>query len=694
MVQPLNFIWAEVPFFRILIWMGVGWLMPTITLHPNGWWLTGILLLPAATLLLLMRIRGHYRYRWLTGLSTGVCLSALVWLNHCIQFSAYRARLPPEFTYDWCLLKVDGLADTSRQKVRLLCRWIVAHPADTSIPYGSILRLESDTTWRSPPPGALIVVHPAQTRRIRNLRNPHAFDSEGNAQNKGLVGRIKAGPQQISVVGRSNEFNLKHQAILLSERVCQIIYDYLPSREAALSCAILLGQRQGMDEELEQAFAGSGLIHLMAVSGMHVGIFYMMCSWLLLTVLKVPRKSATLGILLLLWAYALLTGLSPSVVRASGMFSLAAAGKLWNRQTSSYNLMSAAAFLQIWFDSRLPAQPGFLLSYAAVLGILFMHPRLFSLCYTRHKWLDKAWELTSLSLSAQWFTLPLVLYFFHSFPIYFLPANLLVVPLSGPALIGSLLLCALNFIPPLAQLFAYPLSWLLMGINQLTLWVSALPFAQSTGWYWTLGDGLLAAVFMLLVVLGWLIYHPLARKGAVAVLVIWYCLNLTNRLTQFVGGDFRIYEGYGRSPAALRLGTTAWVWSDSIDAFPNPAEHMQQEGVRHLHRIQQTGVLRVRWRNNTALWVAYPSTNVNRLPDADVLILSRKIRGQVWDGSIHRYPVWVLGSGYNLYFCHQTRLRTGRGRHNCRCVAEEGAINLWNINLSKPKPKPELAASY
>jgi competence protein ComEC len=100
------------------------------------------------------------------------------------------------------------------------------------------------------------------------------------------------------------------------------------------------------------------------------------------------------------------------------MFSLAAAGKLWSRHASSYNLMSASALIQVWFDPLLPTQPGFLLSYAAVFGILFLHPRLFSLYWLKNKWLDKAWELSSLSIAAQWFTLPLVLFFFHKFPVY------------------------------------------------------------------------------------------------------------------------------------------------------------------------------------------------------------------------------------------------------------------------------------
>jgi len=690
-VRPFLFSWAEVPFFRILIWTGAALLLPPIFIERSDSWIWGVPLLPTAHLLLLGRLKGRFRFRWLTGLSTGVCISTLIWINHSLHFSAYQARLPPECTFQVCLLQVDGVADTSHRQVRVLCSWILADTSDYMVRYGSRIRLETDFAWRAPPPGTFIVVRNARSGHFRNLRNPHAFNTEGYARNKGIVGRLKTRSEQIITAHLSSNLSLRQRAQRLSKQVCRVIYTHLPQREAALACAILLGERQGMDEETEQAFSGSGLIHIMAVSGMHVGIFYLMCSWLLFSILRLPKKAATLVILLLLWTYALLTGLSPSVVRASGMFSLASAGKLWNRHASSYNLMSAAAFFQVWLDTRLPAQPGFLLSYAAVFGILFLHPRLFSLYWTKNKWLDKVWELCSLSLSAQWFTLPFVLYYFHTFPVYFLPANLLVVPLAAPALIGTLLLVFLSLVPFLAQLFAYPLSWLLMGINEMTAWISALPYAQSSGWYWTQVDGLIAGSLVVLIPLGWLIQNRWARQATITAGVAWYGLTLTHLLMMWESGDFHIYEGYLRGSAAIRVGRQAWVWSDPADGLTLAAtDPVRREGVKRITVLQNQGVVVVRWQNKTALWLSQPNDrSVDRLPEADILILECRLKSEAFIGFANKYPIMILGSGYKPYFCQQIRLLTGRDRHSCRCISEEGGISLWNISISKPALKRE-----
>jgi len=695
MVRPVFFSWAEVPFFRVLIWMGIALLLPPFFIDRASVCMWSIPLLPAAHICMLWMLKGKFRLRWLTGLFTGICTVFLVWSGHSLHFSAYQTRMPPDCDVEGCMLQLNGPADTSNNRIRVLCRWIAADPSGSNILYDTQIRLETDSTWRAPPPGAFIVVRHARLSRFRNLRNPNAFDTQGLARNKGIAGRLKSAPQQIVTVQSvpPTSLSLQQRAQRLRMQVCKLIYAYLPDREGDLACAILLGERQGMNDEMEQAFSGSGLIHLMAVSGMHVGIFYLMCSWLLFSLLRLPKRPATLGVLLMLWTYALLTGLSPSVVRASGMFSLAAAGKLWQRHASSYNLMSASAFIQIWLDTRLPYQPGFLLSYAAVFGILFLHPRLFSLYWTKNKLLDKIWELSSLSLSAQWFTLPLVLYYFHTFPVYFLPANILVVPLAAPALMGTLILTALSIVPPLADLFAYPLTGLLFGINELTGWIAALPYAQSTGWYWNKTDLILATALIFFIPLGLLFQNRTARLALLASIILWYGIGLTQQINRLRGGDFYLYEGYKRGWAAVCTGRQAWVlrnpdWEDSNMFLVD--EPLHSTGIRRIYTVAHTGVVRIRWQNKTALWISQKEAMpIRDLPPADVLILESEWKKEHILSIANKYPILIFGSGFKPYFCQNIRTKTGRNQASCRCVSETGAINLWNINTSKPLSEKE-----
>lgn len=689
MVRPVFFSWAEVPFFRVLLWMGLALTLPPASIEQDSCWMWAIPLFAAIHFGLMRILKGRFTLRWFTGLSTGLGILWLAWLNLSLHFWSYQARLPVECVVPACLLQVDGIADTSQHRIRVVCRWMGSDRSDTINRYKSRIRLETDTAWRAPPPGTFIVVRNAQLRRFHNLRNPHAFDSEGNARNKGLVGRLKTNSDDIKIAHFKPllRISLRHRAQRLSIHVCRAISTYLPKREAALACAILLGERQGMNDDLEQAFSGSGLIHLMAVSGMHVGIFYLMCSWFMFTFLRLPKKTSTLGILLMLWAYALLTGLSPSVVRASGMFSLAAAGKLWSRHASSYNLMSASALIQVWFDPLLPTQPGFLLSYAAVFGILFLHPRLFSLYWLKNKWLDKAWELSSLSIAAQWFTLPLVLFFFHKFPVYFLPANLMVVPLSAPALIGTLLLALLSAVPPLAKIFAYLLSALLYCINEITIWIAALPHAQSTGWYWTKIDLFMALALIVLIPLGWLIHIKWARQATWTVAIAWYVVGMVQLMKLSSSNAFYVFEGYGQGSAAVREGRQGWVWRHSEDSIVfGSNDPLSHDGVQHPTTINHKGVVWIRWKDKTALWVSqWDEDRLTEMPIADVLILESKWKKETILRLADNYPTLILGSVYKPYFCSKLRILFRRTQASCRCVSEEGAINLWNINTSKPR---------
>jgi ComEC/Rec2-related protein len=694
MVRPVFFLWAEVPFFRVLLWMGFALLLPPLYIDQSSYWMWTIPLLPALHIGLMAQITGRFTLRWITGLSSGLCILLLVWFNRSLQHANYQSRLPPESPVEACFLQIDGVADTSRNRIRMVCRWIGSSKSDSAIRFQSRIRLETDTEWRAPPPGTFIVVQNARLSRFVNLRNPNAFDSEGNAQNKGLSGRLKTASDQIQIAHCKPmlPISLRHRAQRLSVQVCRTIYAYLPEREAALACAILLGERQGMNEDMEQAFSGSGLIHLMAVSGMHVGIFYVMCTWLMFKLLRLSKRPSILSTLLMLWSYALLTGLSPSVVRASGMFSLASMGKLWSRHASSYNLMSASALIQIWIDPRLPLQPGFLLSYAAVFGILFLHPRLFSLYWTKNKWLDKAWELSSLSVSAQWFTLPLVLYFFHSFPVYFLPANLLVVPLSAPALIGALLLTILQVVPPLAQLFAYPLFALLYCINEITVLIAALPHAQSTGWYWTRTDFILAFALVACIPLGWLMRSKSARLATLVISIVWYVISLVQMIQMSQSRAFYVYEGYRQGSAAIRVGQQAWSWQNLSDSMMFVSiDPINSEGVGRITPIPNNGLVWIHWQDKTALWAAQlDEGRMIDMPTADVLILEAKLKNEMILKLADKYQTLIFGSGYKPYFCNKLKtLMVGRKQTSCYCVSEKGAINLWNINTSKRSLKKE-----
>ncbi|TVT37368.1 ComEC family competence protein [Hymenobacter setariae] len=256
--------------------------------------------------------------------------------------------------------------------------------------------------------------------------------------------------------------------------------------EYALGTALVLGFRDDIDTATKQAYANTGTTHIMAVSGLQVGLLFAALQWLLArlplgsSALRRRLLTASLG-LALIWSYAFLTGLSASVLRATVMFTLVIVGQAWERQSSLFNTLSAAACCLLLYNPYLLCDVGFQLSFLAVVSIVYLQPRIvrwldvrnWVLDYQRswHRparqrlgragaWLaDAAWQLTALSIAAQIATFPLGLYYFHQFPFNFLLSNLIAVPISSIAVYVGVVLLLVKGLVAVPALWLPALDW-------------------------------------------------------------------------------------------------------------------------------------------------------------------------------------------------------------------------------------------
>ncbi|MFZ2905057.1 MAG: ComEC/Rec2 family competence protein [Cyclobacteriaceae bacterium] len=260
----------------------------------------------------------------------------------------------------------------------------------------------------------------------------------------------------------------------------QVINQYVKGdREQATVSALVLGVTDGLDNDLLSAYAATGSLHVLSVSGLHIGIIY----WLILLVLKPLNKSATgkwilaLLSIVLLWGYAFITGLSPSVLRAVTMFSFVAMARPISRRTNIYNTLAASAFCLLLYEPYLLMSVGFQLSYLAVIGIVYLQP-IFSRLWEPKSWLwDNVWQITCVSMAAQLATFALGLLYFHQFPVYFLFSNLFVIPLSFVVLITGIALIAVGAIGPVAVLLGVLLEWIIRLLNFGVVQMESLPFS-------------------------------------------------------------------------------------------------------------------------------------------------------------------------------------------------------------------------
>ncbi len=252
--------------------------------------------------------------------------------------------------------------------------------------------------------------------------------------------------------------------------------------ERGVVSALVLGYRDNLDPDIENSFANVGVIHIIAVAGLHVGLLFSLLIFLLKPLPKNRTgNSIRIGISLsVIWLFALVTGLPGSVLRASTMFSFIVIGKYSGRNYNTFNLLAASAFFLLLCDPLLIKDVGFQLSFTAVAGILYLYPKLYAAIEVENKLLDKIWVMICLSISAQVAILPLILFYFNQFPTYFIISNIIVVPLAALILYLSVALIVLGKITALASV----LGWLICHLTSLMDFIIAkiahLPLAIFT----------------------------------------------------------------------------------------------------------------------------------------------------------------------------------------------------------------------
>ena len=351
--------------------------------------------------------------------------------------------------------------DSTIRVVDFSVKLYVSHPNGNSAPfqYGDVLAIHG------------------KPFQIPNPKNPHEFNYAKYMRDHGFIfqhfvtnERIKhissdAGNPVMSAIYRTRG----HFHSILESRIES-------KRERAVASALLLGKKDDLDSETKQAFATAGAMHVLAVSGLHVGVIYLFLLWGLkafksrnIEVWVLPFVSV-----LTLWFYALLVGFSPSIFRAVVMFTVIILGKSLNRQVNIYNSISVSAFILLLANPMNLFSVGFQLSYLAVIGIVFVYDKLYPTLIAPNWLLDKIWSLSCISIAAQLATAPISIYYFNQFPTFFLFSNLIVIPVAFLVMILGILLLFIGTLD-ISQWLGLFLEVILKWLNLSVSGIQALP---------------------------------------------------------------------------------------------------------------------------------------------------------------------------------------------------------------------------
>jgi competence protein ComEC len=513
MASAVVYFWKKIPFLRLLLPLAAGIILQWhFQFSLNNLWLLLIVFLLILAALFFIPFFERFRFSFLGGLSITMIFMAAGailtwhrdirndnrWLGHHYQNSDNLVvTLAEPLVEKTKSFKADA-------EVNVLIR------KETAIPVkGKIIIYFSKDTVASPAGSSLagltygtqlLIAKPLQ--EIKNSGNPGGFDYTRYCLFNDIAYQVFLKPEEFVALPGKNEKWLGAFLISIRKEVLRILRTNIKGeKELGLAEALLIGYKNDLDKNLVQSYTNTGVVHIIAISGLHLGLIY----WLLVQIFMPLQKRKEfrwlrpLLIITGLWLFALLAGSQPSIVRSAAMFTCVVIGDSFFRKGNIFNTLAFSAFILLCWNPFWLWDVGFQLSYAAVLSIvIFMRP-VYNLLYVKNKLLDFFWKLNAVTIAAQVLTLPVSVYHFHQFPSFFMLTNFVAVPLASTILIGEIFLCAISFIPFLAGIAGSILSWLIWCMNSYIESVEALPYSLWDGLQITI----LQAVVLFFLIAGW-----------------------------------------------------------------------------------------------------------------------------------------------------------------------------------------------
>lgn len=340
----------------------------------------------------------------------------------------------------------------------------------------------NDTLVKSLTYGSVIVAE-VTPKEVALSNNPYQFDFKKYLYLNDICYTSYINPDQWKYIDQQGNY-FRRKAVQLSEKLINCFKESgLTGDELAVATALTIGYKELLDDELKKVYSASGTMHILAVSGLHVGILYYLITFSLFFLNKnrILKILKALLILFFLWFFAILTGLSPSVERAALMFSFVVIGDNINRKTSIYNSICASAFLLLLVDPYNFYNIGFQLSYMAVISIVLFYPIIFNFIFLKNKILSYIWSLVAVTIAAQIGTFSLSLYYFHQFPNLFLISNLFAIPLSTLIIYLSVALIIFSPITQLTYIIGKILMITISGLNHGLSVIEKIPSSVTNG---------------------------------------------------------------------------------------------------------------------------------------------------------------------------------------------------------------------
>ena len=486
MSKPLDIpIWKTAPFLRILPPLIAGILLQWYLQIPLLPIILGIVCFTIAFLLFSLLSDG---VKFKTFPIRGVIInllwlavgSLLSWQKDIRHQENWYGNFYTDSSYIIATINEPVVEKTKSYKADAMVEAVVTNSTPTACKGKLLLYFSKDSSVNQLHYGDQIIIN-KKLQVIKNSGNPGAFNYQRYAAFQQIFHNAFLKEKDWVKLDGKNMNGFQQFIFTARENILAVLQKNVGSSkdELGIAEALLIGYTNDLDKDLVQAYSNTGVVHIIAISGMHLALIYGMLVFVFsrIPVIKKSKWMQAILILSCLWVFSLLTGGAASVLRSAVMFTFITIGKYFVRQPSIYNSLAASAMIMLCYNPFYLWDVGFQLSYLAVVGIVAFQKPIYNLFYFKNKMIDAIWKATALTTAAQILTFPVCIYYFHQFPLLFLITNLIAVPLSTAILYAEILLVMLSWIPVMGLYIGKITTALVWLMNKIIIKINELPFA-------------------------------------------------------------------------------------------------------------------------------------------------------------------------------------------------------------------------
>ncbi len=596
--------WHKVPIVRILFAFAAG-IGTSMFYAINHWISLSYFVFFLITFIVLPRILKAYQQSWYAGFAALLMFYFAGVLLHTYQSNLFHGShfsyTPHAKSY---LIRVDEEPIQKSHSYKMRAKVLQCADSSNQIKTttGNVLIYISKNQLNSLPNyGDVLLLNANDVRDVPQPKNPYEFDYKRYLAFNHIHHQAYLKQAQLAYTN-INQANFVYKTVYSIQRYFrEVLHTYIKtSSEIGVAQALLYGFDDEINEETMSAYANTGTLHVLAVSGMHVGIIFLIISKLLWFMDKSKKLllAKRLIIVVCLWAYSVLCGLSPSILRATVMFTFIITAQILERRSNIYNTLAASCFTLLIVDANMLANVGFQLSYMAVLGIVFIQPMMYKWYVASNWFVDQIWKITTVSVAAQIATSPIGILYFHQFPNCFLFSNLLIIPLTTVVLYCCIVLLVVSKITVLATWLGVAIKHSILFTNKLVMLMEDTPYAYVNGIQITIFQSILLYVLFLCLIFYFMYQHKNLLRVSLLALLYFVVLFGVDAYTQHHQKKLVVYGINQSNAIQLVHGNTSKLLLDDNLRYDKQKfrfhlqQHIWQMGLQQIDTL----VIKNQWQ--------------------------------------------------------------------------------------------------